>query len=172
MLKLLCCAAALLFAACNSSGNDEDDKFRQIDFNATYALLPAKQFSFTSPAVTASGEDCLAVTWEGELERDEYYYGFALGTPDNSFNLIVSFPKSNELKLYGSQTLAGQYTAVMRYNNEVYKDPITPLTINIYREWSTDTIITMNSITFTYPSTVILTPDSVSPNDYIRLSSY
>ena len=134
----------LIALSCNSSNNDNSDSFIQVNFDSPYTMTH-KQFSFTVGGVSVSdlGKDCIAVVWDGHLEKNNYY-GFAVEyrpTPFVSsgyFYLILYFPKTG---FTSGDTLSpapvdtdpapGQYVAVMRYNDKIYKNPQGPITLDV-----------------------------------------
>jgi len=144
---LFLCLIALSLS-CGSSGQDGENKFIQINFDTPYTMTH-KEFSFdingsVTPDSSHSGAACTAVTWEGHLDKRSYY-GFAVGkddpNPNNIFNLILYFPKDGSE--FGFKSLlpappdtapaSGQYTAVMRYNGEIYRNPTGAITLSITR---------------------------------------
>lgn len=158
-LCLICCASA-----CNSVGGDGDDYFKTVNFNPEPrgAQLAAKKFNFNvgGTTVNVTGADCIAITWDGSLKNLGNVFGFAVRTDDNTFSLIVYFEKSGSGSFSGSRTLeAGEYTAILRYNDKVYSQPSSPLSITVARDSSQQTSITMNQpLIFTSPSSITVTP--------------
>ena len=192
-LGIKCCLLLCLMVAlsCNSSGNNNEDKFIQINFDSSHTMTH-KEFSFTGGvSVSDSGYACAAVTWEGRLNKRNYY-GFAVGKDD--FYLILYFPKEGNLIGAPSFQLeeakedtapaSGEYTAVMRYGDAIYKNPQGPITFTIESTVvstnetppgnAENTKITMTPITFSEkisngsPSTVsfIVTPSPMILKPY------
>ena len=179
-----CLFLCLIALSCGSSGHDGEDKFIQINFNSPYSLNTAKSFGFTlsggvSGSVNDSGPDCIAVTWDGHIDKRSYY-GFAVGTDNddgvsnptsnNIFNLILYFPKDGSA--FGLKTLSpappdtappsGHYTAVMRYKGKIYKNPQTSITLNIQQNGTLTEVnnLTPFVLTFDSPATVTVTKSS------------
>lgn len=170
---LLC---VLMFPACSSSSSDDYDTFYIQDFDFQYPVRSGKFFNFTQPAsISDSGEKCLAVTWEGEVDN-AYYYGFSVrkdGTNSSgTFELMVWFKKDSSSELAGNITKnAGDYWVSCRYQNTIYSNPSSNLDITINKnaaDLTYDTEIKLNSlITLTSPSTVTIQAD-----ESLKLRSY
>ena len=128
-LSVKCCLLLCLLIAlsCGSSGGNNEDRFMQINFDSGYTMTH-KEFTFSGGvSASDSGDNCAAVTWEGSLNKTDYY-GFAVGKDD--FHLILYFPKRDGT--FGTKILrAGEYTAVMRYGDEIYKNPQSDITLDI-----------------------------------------
>lgn len=166
-------ALCLCLCSCSSSDEDDDDEYISVDFDSKYSVYSDKTFSFTltDPAVTVtdSGTGCAAVTWEGEMENDEYYYGFMTKKISENFKLCVWFHKNDDNEFYGKAVREkGKYGAYMRYGNTMYSSPSGTLDLTVYKLTGTRTLITLNSpITFTSPS-----EQTVTAAGHIMLRTY
>ena len=165
----------LIAISCSSAGSGGEDKFMQINFNSSYADIianSAKRFSFTVaptvPGVPTSdaGSDCVAVTWEGRLNKNDYY-GFAVGKDD--FHLILYFLKQDAVSgttlnpaPSGLAPSQGEYVAVMRYGNTIYKNPqnSTSITLTFTPNGNLTEIVMTGSIIFELPTTATVTQSS------------
>ncbi|MCL1911648.1 MAG: hypothetical protein FWG13_05540 [Leptospirales bacterium] len=127
----------------------------QINFDSGYTMTH-KEFTFSGGVSVplVSGDDCVAVTWRGSLNKTDYY-GFAVGM--DGFHLILYFPKTVDASKTESYTLdpapaPGGYIAVMRNGNTIYKNPTSPITLTIEPTGSEgNTKITMTGLGFTSP---------------------
>jgi len=158
----------LIALSCSSAGGDGEGQFMQIDFNSLYTdINSAKEFSFdlsTGGTISDSGENCVAVTWGGHLNKNDYY-GFAV--EKDNFHLILYFPQQGitfETKSLtpapeGAAPAFGQYIAVMRYGNRIYKNPQNPITLDIQNYSTADGDLTKIDIT---TSIIFNTPASIT----------
>ncbi len=173
MMTAVLTALCLCFCSCSSSDDDDEDEFISVDFDSKYSVYSDKSFSLilSDPAVTVrdSGTGCSAVSWEGEMDDDEYFYGFMLKKISENFKLCVWFQKPDDNDFYGkAEREEGQYGAYLRYGNKMFSSPSGKLSLTVYKLTGTKALITLDSpVTFTYPSV-----QTVSASDYIILRSY
>ncbi|MCL2025291.1 MAG: hypothetical protein FWG92_00595 [Leptospirales bacterium] len=174
---LLLCLIAL---SCSSAGSGGEDKFIEINFDPSslespnfHYVNPAKHFSFTvtpGGGESDSSENCTAVTWEGRLGQNDFY-GFAVEKDD--FHLILYFPKQGSgfnkegipftlepPSRQGVAPASGQYIAVMRNGNTVYKNPQDQVSLSIQHSTPDSNLTTINMTTpivFDTPTTTVVT---------------